>query len=211
MLVRQCELCLKQKQCKVRATVYNVLIVPDSELKVKIDSLHKTIIQLENSLIDESRPGATDTLRLKLQACLGQITTVLSEIGDSSSKESTWTDEREWLSQKKTLLELRSFGMHRCSQRCLTFQDKDDRQPGRNSGVKRRCVAQLYSHSHFLENVSLLALLTSSLMQPLTMTEGSTKSLRVLGETTPYVVYVTLINHTVQHSVWRFYTDSPKI
>lgn len=89
---------------------YNLL---DSEqIKGKIEALHKTIQQLESSLVDETRPSATDTLRLKLQACLGQISSVLSELGDdATNKDSNWTDERVWLNQKKTILESRSFGV----------------------------------------------------------------------------------------------------
>jgi hypothetical protein len=97
--------------------VFNLIISESEQLKGKIEALHKTIQQLESTLTEEGPPSATDTLRVKLQACLGQITSVLSEMGDAAGH----TDERDWLQQKKTLLELRSFGMHSSSHRVLTF------------------------------------------------------------------------------------------
>eukprot|EP01127_Copromyxa_protea_P003187 TRINITY_DN13047_c0_g1_i1.p1 TRINITY_DN13047_c0_g1~~TRINITY_DN13047_c0_g1_i1.p1 ORF type:complete len:720 (-),score=227.49 TRINITY_DN13047_c0_g1_i1:184-2343(-) len=100
-------------------------ILPEGELKGKIEALHKTIQQLESAITEDARRGVGDTLRLKLQACHGQITSVLSEMGEATGKDAVWGDERDWLKEKQNILG-------------STFDKDDTRQPGKNSGIKRR-------------------------------------------------------------------------
>ena len=84
----------------------------EQDLQGRIEDLHKRILQIETTLVDDQRADpTTDTLRIKLRSCINQISTVLNEIGEHKAGPVSWSAETEWLNQKKALLEARTCGM----------------------------------------------------------------------------------------------------
>lgn len=108
------------------------------------------------------------------------------------NKDTAWSDERDWLNQKKTILELRAFGMFTSSraQRFLTFSKTTDNRE--RTQESREGLLNSDHPDTVSENVSLLVPLKFSLTLWSIMTAVSTKNPRALVETIQYVVSLVL-------------------